>query len=179
MSSERKTSPSPVTETQPTTSDAVAQPDTTKDGEADSSAAAESKEDGDAGEQKTEETGVEIGQDSAAGQASAKKNQKRKSSAGVPEHKTKKPTRKKSMTSLKLNLNLNATPGEHYWARLKGYPPWPAVICDEEMLPETLLANRPVTAMRPDKSYRVDYADDGKNVNDRTFPVMYLYTNEL
>ena len=110
-----------------------------------------------------------------AGDSSAKSNKKRRSSAGVPEHKSKKLNKKKSSPS----LNLSAKPGDYYWARMKGYAPWPSIICDEEMLPESLLANRPVTAMRPDGTYREDFADGGKNVKDRTYPVMYLFTNEL
>jgi len=106
--------------------------------------------------------------------ASAKKNQKRRSSV-VPEHKGKKLNRKKSM----LTMNLDAKPGDYFWARLKGYPPWPAIICDEEMLPESLLATRPVTAMRADGTYRRDYDNEGKNARDRTYPVMFLGTNEL
>ena len=105
----------------------------------------------------------------------AKNKQKRRSSAGVPEHKSKKLNRKKSMPA----LHLDAKPGDHYWAKMKGFPPWPSIICDEEMLPESLLANRPVTAMRPDGSYRTDYEEGGKNVKDRTYPVMYLDTFEL
>ena len=62
---------------------------------------------------------------------------------------------------------------------MKGYPKWPAIICDDEMLPETLLANRPVTARRPDGSYRDDFLEGGKNARDRTYPVMYLGTYEL
>ena len=38
---------------------------------------------------------------------------------------------------------------------------------------------RPVTAARPDGTYREDFADGGKRAGDRTYPVMYLYTNEL
>jgi len=78
-----------------------------------------------------------------------------------------------------VNLNLDVQPGDHYWARLKGYPPWPAVICDESMLPEVLLASRPVSTMRPDGTYREDFQDGGKNVKDRTYPIMFLATNEL
>ena len=106
----------------------------------------------------------------------AKKNggNKRKSS-GVPEHKSKKLSRKKSQAT----LHLDAKPGDYYYARLKGYPPWPAIICDEDMLPESLLSSRPVTAARPDGGYREDYLEGGKNAKDRTYPVMYLHTNEL
>ena len=103
------------------------------------------------------------------------KKEKRKSTGGVPEHKSKKLNKKKSM----LKLNLACQPGEMYWARLKGYPPWPAIICDEDMLPESLLASRPVSTARPDGSLRADFQEGGKNSKERTFPVMFLSTNEL
>lgn len=103
------------------------------------------------------------------------KEKKRKSSSGVPEHKTKKLNKKKSTTTLRLDCK----PGDLYWARLKGYPAWPSVICDEEMLPETLLASRPVSAARPDGSLREDFREGGKSAKDRTYPIMFLYTNEL
>lgn len=100
---------------------------------------------------------------------------KRKSTSGVPEHKGKKLNKKKST----VNLNLEIQEGDYYWARLKGYPPWPSVVCDEEMLPEALLATRPVSAKRPDGSYREDFLEGGKNARDRTYAVMFLSTNEL
>ena len=100
---------------------------------------------------------------------------KRRSSAGIPEHKSKKLNKKKSMPE----LHMDAKPGDYYWAKMKGYPPWPAIICDEEMLPESLLQTRPVTAMKPDGTYRDDYQPGGKNARDRTYAVMYLGTNEL
>lgn len=100
---------------------------------------------------------------------------KRKSVGGVPEHKGKKLNKKKSMP----NLQLDCKPGDYYWARLKGYPPWPAIICDEEMLPESLLASRPVSTTRADGSLREDFKEGGKNAKERTFPVMFLATNEL
>ena len=77
------------------------------------------------------------------------------------------------------SLHLDCKPGQFYWARLKGYPPWPSVICDESMLPETLLASRPVSTTRPDGSLRDDFKEGGKNVKDRTYPIMFLSTNEL
>ncbi|KAI9669320.1 MAG: hypothetical protein M1831_000356 [Alyxoria varia] len=112
----------------------------------------------------------------AAGGSSAKRanNSKRRSSAGVPEHKNKKLNKKKSKI-----LQLSAEPGDVYWAHTKGSPAWPCVICDEEMLPETLLASRPVTAKRPDGTYREDVEDDGKNVRERTYAVMFLGTYEF
>lgn len=93
----------------------------------------------------------------------------------MPEHKGKKLNKKKSMPT----LHLECQPGDFYWARLKGYPPWPAVICDESMLPETLLATRPVSTARPDGSLRDDFKEGGKNAKERTFPIMFMHTNEL
>lgn len=107
--------------------------------------------------------------------ASGGKKEKRKSTGGVPEHKSKKLNKKKSM----LTLRLDCKPGEQYWARLKGYPPWPAIICDEQMLPESLLASRPVSTTRPDGTLRDDFKEGGKNAKERTFPIMFLSTNEL
>ncbi|GKZ39158.1 hypothetical protein AbraIFM66950_011967, partial [Aspergillus brasiliensis] len=109
--------------------------------------------------------------------ASAKKSgaAKRKSTGTVPEHKSKL-NRKKSQIR---TTHLNAQPGEYYLARLRSFPPWPSIICDEEMLPQTLLNTRPVTAQRPDGTYREDYADGGKRAHERTFPVMFFETNEF
>ncbi|KIH87829.1 hypothetical protein SPBR_04874 [Sporothrix brasiliensis 5110] len=109
--------------------------------------------------------------------------------AATPSKTAKTPTtlaRRKSVGQ-KLNrkgskariVHLDAKPGDHYFVKLKGYPAWPAVVCDEDMLPQTLIKGRPVTAARPDGTYREDYADGGKRAADRTFPVMYLYTNEF
>lgn len=95
----------------------------------------------------------------------------RKRSSAIPEHKSKKLNRRKS----KPLTNLHAQPGEYYMARMKGHPLWPSIICDEEMLPQSLLSTRPVTAALPDGSFkREEYADGGKRVNERTFPVMFL-----
>ena len=102
--------------------------------------------------------------------ASISASSKKKSSA-VPEHKSKKLNKKKS----KPLTNLDAQPGQYYFARMKGHPPWPSIICDEEMLPLSLLTTRPVTAALPDGSFKkADYADGGKRAYERTFPVMFL-----
>ncbi|KAL1882716.1 hypothetical protein VTK73DRAFT_1236 [Phialemonium thermophilum] len=123
-----------------------------------------------------------IGHDAEANEADA-------SNPNTPSDKTK--ARRKSTgpadTKKKLNkkgsrakvLHLDAKPGDHYFVKLKGFPQWPAIICDEDMLPKALLEHRPVTAARPDGTYREDYADGGKRVADRTYPVMYLKTNEF
>jgi hypothetical protein len=100
----------------------------------------------------------------------------KKKSYGVPEHKTKKLNKKKSRPELRLDCK----PGELYLARLKGHPPWPAIIADEEMLPESLLKSRPITTALPDGTFRKpEYADGGKRSNERTFPLMFLHTNEF
>lgn len=101
---------------------------------------------------------------------------KRKSSVGIPEHRSK--TLKKKQSKAKIT-HLDAKPGDYFFARLRSYPPWPSIICDEEMLPEVLLNSRPVTAMQSDGTYKEPYIDDGKKVTDRTYPVMFLHTNEL
>ncbi|KAI1619116.1 hypothetical protein EDD36DRAFT_427894 [Exophiala viscosa] len=100
---------------------------------------------------------------------------KRKSS-GIPEHKGKKLNKKKSMPKL---THLDAKPGELYTARLKSYPPWPSVICDEDMLPDILINTRPVTTKKADGTYNEAYADGGKREHERTFPIMFLSTNEF
>ena len=101
---------------------------------------------------------------------------KRKTTSGVPEHKGKKLNKKKSISKI---THLDAKPGEYYFARLKSYPPWPSIICDEDMLPEILLNTRPITTKKADGTYNEAYADGGKKEADRTFPVMFLHTNEL
>ncbi|KAI1281021.1 hypothetical protein F5Y07DRAFT_316283 [Xylaria sp. FL0933] len=103
------------------------------------------------------------------------KSQPRRKSTSVAD-KGKKLNRKASKAKI---LHLDAKPGDHYFAKLKGFPPWPVVICEEDMLPHNMLNSRPVTAARPDGTYREDFADGGKRVGDRTFPVMYLHTNEF
>ncbi|KAL4739013.1 hypothetical protein BDV11DRAFT_127061 [Aspergillus similis] len=106
--------------------------------------------------------------------SSAKKaSSKRKSTGGDTKSKL---NRKKSMSRI---THLDAKAGDYYLARLRSFPPWPAIICDEEILPQSLLSSRPVTAQRPDGTYREDYADGGKRVAERTFPVMFLQTNEF
>lgn len=76
-------------------------------------------------------------------------------------------------------LHLDVEPGQFWFVQMKGYPPWPAVICDDEMLPASLLSSRPVSAKNADGRYRADFEEGGKNVRDRRYPVMFLGTNEL
>jgi hypothetical protein len=104
------------------------------------------------------------------------KNKSRRKSAGASESKAKKLNKKASKAKI---VHLDAKPGDHFFVKLKGFPQWPAIICDEDMLPQALIKSRPVTAAKPDGTYRDDYADGGKRAADRTFPVMYLHTNEL
>ncbi|OAP59778.1 hypothetical protein AYL99_04780 [Fonsecaea erecta] len=109
------------------------------------------------------------------GTASAdKKSSRRKSSAA--ESKSKKPNKRKSMSKI---THVDAEPGDYYLARLKGFPPWPSIIADEEMLPEMMINTRPVTTKKSDGTYNEAYADGGKKVDERTFPIMFLGTNEF
>lgn len=121
------------------------------------------------------------GDDAAAAAATtnASKNKtpaRRKSTAGADGAKGKKLNKKGSRAAI---LHIDAKPGDHYFIKLKGFPQWPCVICDESMLPHALIKTRPVSAARPDGEYREDYADGGKRAPDRSFPIMYLATNEL
>lgn len=104
-----------------------------------------------------------------------KKDSHKRRSSTVPENKGKKSKGGKAVKE----LQLDAKPGDYFWAYLKGHPAWPAVIADEEMLPEQIIAQRPVSTMRPDGTYREDFEAGGKNVRERTYPVMYLGTLEL
>lgn len=99
---------------------------------------------------------------------------RRKSMGGADKSKTL--NKKASKAQI---LHIDAQPGDHYFIKLKGFPHWPCIICDEDMLPQALLKTRPVSAARADGEYREDFADGGKNAPNRTFPIMYLATNEL
>lgn len=115
---------------------------------------------------------------SADAEAGGDKSKARRKSSAVPEHLKggKKLNKKASKAKI---LHLDAKPGDHFFAKLKGFPLWPVIICEEDMLPQNMLSTRPVTAARPDGTYREDFADGGKRAADRTYPVMYLHTNEL
>lgn len=110
----------------------------------------------------------------AAATPKAKTPARRKSTAAADKGKTL--NKKGSKAQI---LHIDAKPGNHYFIKLKGFPQWPCIICDEDMLPHALLKSRPVSAARADGEYREDFADGGKNVANRTFPIMYLATNEL
>lgn len=135
----------------------------------------ESAEPSTTAQQETTEDGATNGDMEPAGADSKGKTLSRRKSGGVPEHK-KKLNKKQSKANL---THIDAKPGDHFFARLKGFPPWPVIICDEEMLPSELIKTRPVSAAREDGTYRDENADGGPRVKDRSFAIMYLYTNEL
>lgn len=132
--------------------------------------------DGASKSQPTDATAPDPSSDAAAVTPKTKTPARRKSTAGADSAKGKKLNKKGSKAAI---LHIDAKPGEHYFIKLKGFPQWPCIICDEDMLPHALLKSRPVSAARTDGSYREDFADGGKRVHDRTFPIMYLATNEL
>lgn len=121
-------------------------------------------------------TAVEADTEANGTPAAKKGTNGRRKSGGVPEHKNKKLNKKQSKAKI---THLDAKPGDYFFARLKSYPPWPSIICDEDILPQSLLTTRRISAMKPDGTYNEDYADGGKKVIERTFPVMFLHTNEL
>lgn len=161
----------------------MARPDTTSanDEKKDAEAGADQAQNaGDTTEAKDETAAADGNAEAAAPEAngtaaSSKKASKdrRRSTGGAEKAKLNK---RKSMTKL---THLNVQPGEYYLARLRSYAPWPSIICDEEMLPQSLLDTRPVTAAQPDGTYRADYAEGGKRAHERTFPVMFFQSNEL
>ncbi|KAH8676322.1 hypothetical protein BX600DRAFT_508484 [Xylariales sp. PMI_506] len=108
--------------------------------------------------------------------ATPSSSSKARRKSGASEPKGKKLNKKASKAKM---THLDAKPGDHFFARLKGYPPWPVIICDEDMLPQNMLSSRPVSAARPDGDYREDFADGGKRAGDRSYAVMYLQTNEF
>ena len=111
---------------------------------------------------------------STANGTPAKRGGNKRKSVG-PEHKKKTPGKKRGPPELRLDVQ----PGEYWFVAMRGFPPWPVIICDEEMLPETLLSKRPVSAKRIDGTYREDFREGGKNAKDRRYPIMFLGTNEL
>ncbi|ODA81973.1 hypothetical protein RJ55_00478 [Drechmeria coniospora] len=98
----------------------------------------------------------------------------RRKSTGEP--KGKSLSKKASKARL---THIDAQPGDHFLVKLKGFPAWPAIVCDESMLPAALISSRPVSAAQEDGTFAGAYADGGKRVHDRSFPVMYLHTNEF
>jgi len=74
---------------------------------------------------------------------------------------------------------MDPQPGQYYFAKMKGYPPWPAIICEVDMLPRILLEKRPVGAIQPDGTFREDFKKGGKKAEQRLYPIMFLATNEL
>lgn len=120
------------------------------------------------------DTTIDATADTTATETPAKTNNRRKSTGGGGKGKTL--SKKASKAKI---THTNAQPGDQFLVKLKGFPAWPAIVCDEDMLSEALLNSRPVTAAKKDGTYNENYAEGGKRVNDRTFPVLYLHTWEL
>lgn len=114
-----------------------------------------------------------------SGNADIQNKTPRRKSTGTPASTGKKLKGKQSKSNLKANTHLDAQPGDHFFIRLKGYPLWPGIVVDDDMLPKVLSEKRPVMARRTDGTWREDLQEGGKNINERVFPVMYLSTNEL
>ncbi|OAL65927.1 hypothetical protein A7C99_3030 [Trichophyton rubrum] len=162
---------------QPESTDIAAEEKKPAETSADAEAAASAdKADGGEGGEAAGTTDQAVAETATNGASSGPKkaaNGKRKSTAGPGQ---KKLGKKKSMNRI---YHLDVQPGEVYLARMKSHPPWPSIVCDEEMLPPSLLSTRPVTTKRADGTYAEAYGDGGKKVNERTFPVMFMATNEF
>ncbi|CAP86255.1 hypothetical protein E8E15_006807 [Penicillium rubens] len=174
--SEKKSEDVTMSEDKPAETEAATDKKTDAEAEADKPASSdevpESKADGEATEAAPADAEAAAPAEANGTPASAKKSSKnRRASTG-----TQKLSRKKSQSRI---THLDAKPGQTYLARLRSYAPWPAIICDEDILPPSLLETRPVTAMQQDGSYKGDYADGGRRAHERTFPVMFFETNEF
>ncbi|KAF2013214.1 hypothetical protein BU24DRAFT_464029 [Aaosphaeria arxii CBS 175.79] len=100
---------------------------------------------------------------------------RRKSTSKASGGNKKTPAKKKATVTPRLDVE----PGDVFFVAMKGFQPWPVIVCDEEMLPEALLSKRPVSAKRIDGTYREDFLEGGKNAKDRRYPVMFMGSNEF
>ncbi|KAJ5193035.1 hypothetical protein N7449_009177 [Penicillium cf. viridicatum] len=175
--SEKKSEDVTVSEDKPAETEAATEKKADAEAEADQPTASdevpEAKADGEIAEAAPVDAEAAAPAEANGTPASAKKSSKnRRTSTGA----TQKLSRKKSQSRI---THLDAKPGQTYLARLRSYAPWPAIICDEGILPPSLLETRPVTAMQKDGSYKGEYGDEGRRAHERTFPVMFFDTNEF
>ncbi|OAG39467.1 hypothetical protein AYO21_06295 [Fonsecaea monophora] len=180
LPAEKSTETDPVQATDSATAngpveDAAAPPQETQESVAESATGATAAEERDTETKETDDAEAAQPETNGATPADKKSSSRRKSST-VAEHKGKKLNKKKSMSKI---THLDAQPGDYYLARLKGYPPWPSIIADEDMLPDIMINTRPVTTKKADGTYNEAYADGGKKMSERTFPIMFLGTNEF
>ncbi|EKV17499.1 PWWP [Penicillium digitatum] len=174
---EKKSEDVTVSEDKPADTEAATDKKTDAEAEADKPASSdevsEAKVDGETAKDAPADAEAAAPAEANGTAASAKKSSKnRRTSTGA----TQKLSRKKSQSRI---THLDAKPGQTYLARLRSYAPWPAIICDEGILPPSLLESRPVTAKQKDGSYKGEYGDDGRRAHERTFPVMFFETNEF
>ncbi|KAF2809665.1 uncharacterized protein BDZ99DRAFT_388586, partial [Mytilinidion resinicola] len=76
-------------------------------------------------------------------------------------------------------LQLDMVPGQCWIVKYRGHSPWPAIICDEEMLTKDLITTRPVSAKPIDGTYREEFQNGGRSTKGRRYPIMFLGTNEF
>lgn len=114
------------------------------------------------------------------GTADSKKS-KKKSPATPAKATPKSAARKKSLANLKnnntpskpKNPDVKYEPGMQVLAKMRTFPPWPAVILSEELLPEALLKTRPST-----KNPRTKGSSTAPSEERRHWPVIYMGTLE-
>lgn len=117
---------------------------------------------------------VSVGLD---GSMDSKKSKKKSPATPAP----KSAARKKSLANLKnsntpaksKNADVKYEPGMQVLAKMRTFPPWPAVILSEELLPEALLKTRPST-----KNPRTKGSSAAPSDERRHWPVIYMGTLE-
>lgn len=123
------------------------------------------------------EAGVPLGLD---GTVDSKKT-KKKAPATPAKATPKSAARKKSLANLKnnntpskaKNPDVKYEPGMQVLAKMRTFPPWPAVILSEELLPEALLKTRPSS-----KNPRTKGSSTASPDERRHWPVIYMGTLE-
>lgn len=111
----------------------------------------------------------------------ASKKSKKKAPATPSKATPKSAARKKSLANLKnngtpskaKNPDVKYEPGMQVLAKMRTFPPWPAVILSEELLPEALLKTRPSS-----KNPRTKGSSTASPDERRHWPVIYMGTLE-
>lgn len=120
------------------------------------------------------EAEITVGMD---GTVDPKKSKKKSPATPAP----KSTARKKSLANLKnnntpsksKNADVKYEPGMQVLAKMRTFPPWPAVILSEELLPEALLKTRP-----SNKNPRTKGSSNAPSDERRHWPVIYMGTFE-
>ncbi|KAF8543472.1 hypothetical protein BDD12DRAFT_214587 [Trichophaea hybrida] len=98
--------------------------------------------------------------------------------AAMPAKKTPRPSKKKSVANLKKTPGKNAAaaeqrfkPGDYVMAKMRSFPPWPAIVLSKELLPEIM-----VTAPAGGKAKSLETV--GATAWQTQYPIFYMGTYE-